>query len=234
MKMTRWRVLLKLSGEGLAGESGFSIDPGNLNTTVDAIIEAAATGTEIGLVVGGGNFWRGRTGGDMTRQVADDIGMLATVMNALAVSDALIQRGMNSVVLSSQVMPQLCQNYTRELAIDYLEKGYIVFFAGGTGNGFFSTDSAAALRALQIDADLLLKATMVDGVYDKDPKKHDDAKKYDEISFAEVIEKNLSVMDSTAATLCKDYGMPMRVFDGSIKQNIVDAVCGLKIGTLVK
>ncbi len=228
------RVLLKLSGEGLAGDSGFSINAESLNATAEAIVEAAATGTELGIVVGGGNFWRGRTGGDMTRQVADDIGMLATVMNALAVCDAIQKKGLKSVVLSSQAMPQLCQNYTRERAINYLENGYVVFFAGGTGNGFFSTDSAAALRALQIDADLLLKSTMVDGVYDKDPKKYDDAVKYDEISYSEVLAKNLSVMDSTAASLCRDYGMQMRVFDGSKKQNIIDAVCGKNIGTLVK
>ncbi len=227
------RVLLKISGEGLAGDVGFSINANCLEATAQAIVEAHSTGIELGIVVGGGNFWRGRTSGDMTRQVADDIGMLATVMNALAVSDALQKKGVLSVVLCSQVMPQLCQNYTREAAIDYLDKGYVVFFAGGTGSGFFSTDSAAALRALQIDADILLKSTMVDGVYNKDPKKNDDAIKYEKITFDEVLANNLSVMDSTAASLCRDYDMSMRVFDGSIKQNIIDAVSGKDIGTLV-
>ncbi len=233
MKDNKRRVLLKISGEGLAGADGFSINAQRLEETAQAIVDAVSNGIELGIVVGGGNFWRGRTSGEMTRQIADDIGMLATVMNALAVSDALQKKGALSVVLSSQIMPQLCQNYTREIAIDYLQKGYIVFFAGGTGSGFFSTDSAAALRALQIDADILLKSTMVDGVYDKDPKKHSDAIKFDKISFDEILAKNLSVMDSTAASLCRDYGMSMQVFDGSIKQNIIDAVGGKDIGTLV-
>ncbi len=234
MKENKRRVLLKISGEGLAGDSGFSIDGDCLNATADAITEAATTGTELGVVVGGGNFWRGRTSGDMTRQVADDIGMLATVMNALAVSDAVRQKGQKTVVLGAQAMPQLCKMFTRETAIDYLENGYVVFFAGGTGNGFVSTDTGATLRALQIDADVVLKATMVNGVYDKDPKKNPDAKLFDEISFDDVLTENLSVMDATAAIMCRDYGMVMRVFDGSKKQNIVDAVCGKDIGTLVK
>ncbi len=234
MNNKKRRVLLKLSGEGLAGEGGFSIDPFCLEVTAKAIAHAVSDEVELGIVVGGGNFWRGRTSGDMTRQVADDIGMLATVMNALAVSDALQKQGLKSVVLSSQEMPQLCEVYKRETALCYLEQGYIVFFAGGTGNGFFSTDSAAALRALQIDADIVLKSTMVDGVYDKDPKKYSDAKKYDTITFSEVLAKNLSVMDATGASLCRDYGMSMLVFDGSVEQNIIDAVRGKSVGTLVK
>ncbi len=234
MEKQKRRVLLKLSGEGLAGDAGFSINADCLAATADAIAHAASGDVQLGIVVGGGNFWRGRTGGEMTRQVADDIGMLATIMNALAVSDALEQRGLKSVVLSSQNMPQLCKSYTRETALDYLGQGYIVFFAGGTGNGFFSTDSAAVLRALQIDADIVLKSTMVDGVYDKDPKKHADAKRYERITFSEVLAQNLSVMDATGASLCRDYGMSMLVFDGSKEQNIIDAVNGKAVGTLVK
>ncbi len=227
------RVLLKLSGESLAGGDGFSINATCLTTSAKMIAKAVSTGVQIGLVIGGGNFWRGRTSGDMTRQVADDIGMLATVMNALAMCDALQVQGVKACVLSSQHMPQLCEVYTREHAINRLEEGYVVLFAGGTGNGFFSTDSAAALRALQIDADLLLKATLVDGVYDKDPKKHADAKRYDVLSFSEVLQKNLAVMDGTAACLCRDYGLSMRVFDSSDEQNVLAAIKGESVGTLV-
>ncbi len=228
------RVLLKLSGEALAGEGGFSINSECLKETAQAIAEAKKSGVEIGIVVGGGNFWRGRTSNDMTRQVADDIGMLATVMNSLALCDALCSQGLKACVLSSQNMPQLCEVYKRETAIKRLSAGEVVIFAGGTGNGFFSTDSAAALRALQIDADVLLKSTMVDGVYDKDPKKHSDAVRYDTITFSEVIEKNLSVMDATAACLCRDYGMSMRVFDGTTAENIIAELNGKCEGTLVK
>lgn len=227
------RVLLKISGESLSGEAGFSLDDGVLYGVAKAIGSAYEKGVQIAVVIGGGNFWRGRTGGNITKQTADDIGMLATVMNALAMYDTLLKQDIPVKVLSSLHMPGLCDMFTREAALKHLAKGRVVLFAGGTGSQFFTTDSAAALRAVQIDADILLKATMVDGVYDKDPKVHSDCKRYETLTFTRVLNDGLSVMDSTAATICRDNNLPMRVFSGEVYGNITAAILGENIGTLI-
>ena len=191
-------------------------------------------GVEIGIVVGGGNFWRGRSSGNMDRTRADHMGMLATVINALGVADALEQMGVSVRVQTAISMQQVAEPYIRSRAVRHLEKGRVVIFGCGTGNPFFSTDTAAALRAAEIDADIILKATMVDGVYDSDPKKNPDAVKYETLSFLDVLNQGLQVMDSTAASMCKDNHIPILVFSIENPQNIVDAVCGCPIGTLVK
>ncbi len=227
------RVLIKLSGEALAGNKGFGLE---YNTVIDIcknIKQAHDLGVEIGIVVGGGNFWRGRTSGDMERTRADQIGMLATVMNALSVADALESLGVEVRVQTALQMQQVAEPYIRNRATRHLEKGRIVIFACGTGNPYFSTDTAAALRAAEINADIIFKATMVDGVYDKDPKTNPDAKKYDTLSFTKVLNDQLNVMDMTAATMCRDNNLPILVFDLS-DGNISKAVKGEKIGTLVK
>lgn len=228
------RVLLKLSGEALAGEKGTGFDEATLQNICAGIRAAHEQGVQIGIVVGGGNFWRGRTSGRMERTCADKIGMLATVMNCLAVADALEQQGVRTCVMSAAVMPQVAQPFTRTAALEQLEAGRVVLFGGGTGNPFFSTDTASALRALEISADVMLKATMVDGVYDKDPKKYPDAVRYERLSFSEVLEKRLAVMDGTAATLCRENGLPILVFDLHEPGNIARAAAGEPVGTLVK
>ena len=184
--------------------------------------------------MGGGNFWRGRSSGKMDRMDADKIGMLATVMNALALKDALRQAGVPAVVMTSAVMPQVAETFTSDKAIAALESGKVVVFGGGTGNPIFSTDTASALRALEISADIMLKATMVDGVYDKDPHRYPDAVRYDTLTFTRVLDERLAVMDSTAATLCRDNGLPILVFDLADPENIARAVAGESVGTLVK
>ena len=184
--------------------------------------------------MGGGNFWRGRSSGKMDRMDADKIGMLATVMNALAVKDALHQQGVDAVVMTSSFMPQVAECFTSDKAIAALESGKIVVFGGGTGNPIFSTDTASALRALEIGADAMFKATMVDGVYDKDPHKYADAVRYDTLTFTRVLDERLAVMDSTAATLCRDNGLPILVFDLGQPANIAKAVKGESVGTLVR
>lgn len=191
-------------------------------------------GVEIGIVVGGGNFWRGRSSGKMDRTRADHMGMLATTINALGVADALEQLGVEVRVQTAISMQQIAEPYIRNRAVRHLEKGRVVVFGCGTGNPFFSTDTAAALRAAEIDADIILKATMVDGVYDSDPKKNKNAVKYNSVSFMDVLNKNLQVMDSTAASLCKDNNIPILVFSISEPENIKKAVCGEQIGTIVK
>ena len=183
---------------------------------------------------GGGNFWRGRSSGKMDRMDADKIGMLATVMNALAVKDALRQQGVDAVVMTSSFMPQVAECFTSDKAIAALESGKIVVFGGGTGNPIFSTDTASALRALEIGADAMFKATMVDGVYDKDPHKYADAVRYDTLTFTRVLDERLAVMDSTAATLCRDNGLPILVFDLGQPANIAKAVKDESVGTLVR
>lgn len=228
------RVLLKLSGEALAGEKGTGFDEATLQNICAGIRAAHELGVQIGIVVGGGNFWRGRTSGRMERTCADKIGMLATVMNCLAVADALEQQGVRTCVMSAAVMPQVAQPFTRTAALEQLEAGRVVLFGGGTGNPFFSTDTASALRALEISADVMLKATMVDGVYDKDPKKYPDAVRYERLTFSEVLEKRLAVMDGTAATLCRENGLPILVFDLHEPGNIARAAAGEPVGTLVK
>ncbi len=227
------RILLKLSGEALAGSKGAGFDEATIASICAGIKQAHDLGVQIGIVVGGGNFWRGRSSGKMDRMDADKIGMLATVMNALAVKDALRQQGVPAVVMTSAVMPQVAETFTSDKAIAALEEGKVVVFGGGTGNPIFSTDTASALRALEIGADAMLKATMVDGVYDKDPHKFADAVRYDTLTFTRVLDERLAVMDSTAASLCRDNGLPILVFDMGDGSNIARAVRGEKIGTLV-
>ena len=191
-------------------------------------------GIQVGIVTGGGNFWRGRSGGNMDRTRADHIGMLATVMNSLALADSLEQLGVTVRVQSAIEMRQIAETYIRNRAVRHLEKGRVVIFASGTGNPFFSTDTCAALRAAEIKANVILKATNVDGVFDKDPNKYPDAVKYDVVTHSEVLEKDLKVMDSTAASLCRDNNIPILVFNLSDPENIIRAVLGENVGTLVK
>ena len=220
------RILLKVSGEALSGPKGTGFDEETIASICAGIKAAHDLGAQIGIVVGGGNFWRGRSSGK--------IGMLATVMNALAVKDALRQQGVEAVVMTSSFMPQVAECFTSDKAIAALESGKIVVFGGGTGNPIFSTDTASALRALEISADAMFKATMVDGVYDKDPHKYADAVRYDTLTFTRVLDERLAVMDSTAATLCRDNGLPILVFDLGQPENIAKAVQGEMVGTLVK
>lgn len=234
MELKYKRVLLKLSGEALAGDKKTGFDEATIAAICRGIREAHEMGVQIGIVVGGGNFWRGRSSGNMDRMDADKIGMLATVMNALAVKDALRQQGVPAVVMTSAVMPQVAEPFTSDKAIAALEAGTIVVFGGGTGNPIFSTDTASALRALEISADAMLKATMVDGVYDKDPHKYADAVRYDTLTFTKVLDERLAVMDSTAASLCRDNNLPMLVFDLGDPANIARAARGENVGTLVR
>lgn len=235
MKPVYRRILLKLSGEALAGEKGFGIDVAFLSTIGATIQELAAMGVQVGVVVGGGNFWRGRSAIEgMDRVTADHMGMLATAMNALALQDALDRAGATTRVLSAIEMRQFAEPYIRNRAVRHLEKGRVVIFACGTGNPFFTTDTAAALRAAEIEADVFFKATMCDGVYDKDPNKHGDAVRYERIGFDEVIAKNLGVMDATAAALCRDKHVKMAVFSLEDPRNILRMACGEPIGTLVE
>jgi len=227
------RVLLKLSGEALAGERKFGLDFDVITPICQAIKEAHDLGCEIAIVVGGGNFWRGRSGGAMERTRADHIGMLATTMNALAVADALEEIGVDVRVQTAISMQQIAEPYIRNRAVRHLEKGRVVIFGCGTGNPFFSTDTAASLRAAEIEADIVLKATMVDGIYDKDPHKYDDAVKYETVTVSEFLSKGLAVMDATAAAMLRDNRLPMLTFDMSVPANIVAAIRGDDIGTVV-
>ena len=233
MKPKYKRVLLKLSGESLAGEMKHGIDFETVLKICKPIKECVDAGVEVGIVVGGGNFWRGRSSGKMERTLADKIGMLATVMNALAVSDKLEQLGVPTEVFTSITMPQVAPAFTRKEALHAMEEGKIAIFGGGTGNPFFSTDTTTALRAVEVSADIMFKATMVDGVYDKDPHKYPDAKKYETLTFTKVLEDRLAVMDGTAATLCRDNKLPILVFDLADPDNIARAVQGENVGTLV-
>jgi uridylate kinase len=198
-----------------------------------AIKQTHELGVRIGIVVGGGNFWRGRSSTHMDRVTADHMGMLATTMNALALADALDQAGVENRVQNAVQMQQISEPFIRKRAIRHLEKGRVLVFAGGTGNPYFTTDSAAVLRGLEINADAILKATKVDGVYDKDPVKFPDAVKYDQISYADVLVKNLGVMDATAVALCRDNNLPVIVFDIGNPINIADIAAGKKIGTVI-
>lgn len=227
------RVLLKLSGEALAGERKFGLDYSVITPICQSIKRVAEYGVEIAIVVGGGNFWRGRSSGAMDRTRADHIGMLGTTMNALAVADALEELGVDVRVQTAISMQQVAEPYIRNRAMRHLQKGRVVIFGCGTGNPFFSTDTAAALRAAEIEADVILKATMVDGVYDCDPNVYDTAKKYDKITYSEVLAQNLNVMDSTAASMCKDNDIPIVVFNLNDPDNIFRAVMGENVGTLV-
>ncbi len=227
------RVLLKLSGEALAGDKKIGLDYSIITKICESIKKCADIGVQIGIVVGGGNFWRGRSSGAMDRTRADHIGMLATTMNALAVADVLESLGVDVRVQTAIAMHQVAEPYIRNKAVRHMEKGRVVIFGCGTGNPFFSTDTASTLRAAEIEADIVLKATMVDGVYDKDPNKYDDAVKYDELTFNDILVKNLAVMDSTAASMCKDNNIPILVFNLKRPDNIYDACVGKNVGTLV-
>ena len=233
MKPKYKRVLLKLSGESLAGNLKHGIDFDTVLKICEPIKKCVDAGVEVAIVVGGGNFWRGRSSGEMDRTRADHMGMLATAINALGVADALEQLDVVVRVQTAISMHQVAEPYIRNKAIRHLEKGRVVIFGCGTGNPFFSTDTAAALRAAEMEADIIMKATMVDGVYDRDPKTNPNAKKYDTVSYHEVLNKDLAVMDSTAASLCKDNNIPILVFSIEDPENIYKAVCGENIGTVV-
>ena len=227
------RILLKLSGESLAGQTKHGIDFDTVLKICEPIKKCVDAGVQVGIVVGGGNFWRGRASGEMDRTRADHMGMLATTINALGVCDALEQLGLDVRVQTAISMRQVAEPYIRNKAVSHLNKGRVVIFGCGTGNPFFSTDTAAALRAVEIEADVIMKATMVDGVYDSDPKTNPDAKKFDTISYHDVLGKDLAVMDSTASALCKDNDLPILVFSIEDPDNIYRAVCGENIGTVV-
>lgn len=227
------RILLKVSGESLSGAKGSGIDNDTLHKLGQTIRDLMGLGVQVAIVVGGGNFWRGRTSEGMDRVTADHMGMLATAMNALALSDALEQAGSVTRVISAIEMRQFAEPYIRKRAVRHLEKGRVVIFACGTGNPFFSTDTAAALRATEIDADIIFKATNVDGVYDKDPKKYPDAVRYDTVSHDDVLRLNLGVMDATAAALCRDNHVAIAVFSIADPTNILRLAQGEKVGTIV-
>lgn len=227
------RILLKVSGEALAGDQKTGLNYDVITNICKSIKKCVDAGVQVAVVVGGGNFWRGRSSGAMDRTRADHIGMLATAMNALALADVLESLGCVVRVQTAIAMQQVAEPYIRNKAVNHLNKGRVVIFGCGTGNPFFSTDTAASLRAVEIQADVFLKATLVDGVYDKDPHKFEDAKKFDTLTFSQVLNDELAVMDSTAATLCRDNGMKMLVFDLSRPDNIYDAVMGENVGTVV-
>ena len=230
------RVLLKISGEALAGDKHFGLDFQVMGRVADVIKRCVDMGVQVGIVIGGGNFWRGVKDGEgyIERTRADHMGMLATVINALGVADGLEQLGLDVRVQTAIAMQEVAEPYIRNRAVRHLEKGRVVVFGCGTGNPFFSTDTGAALRAAEIEADVILKATMVDGVYDSDPKKNPNAKKYDTLSYMDVLNQNLGVMDMTAASFCKDRNIPFLVFSIEDPENIVRAVSGEKVGTLVQ
>jgi uridylate kinase len=236
--MTQYRrILLKLSGESLASATGYGIDSGMLNSYVEEIKSVYENGIEVAIVLGGGNIFRGLQGSKkgVDRVQGDYMGMLATVINSLALKSALENEGIKATVLSGIAIDPLCERMSRERAINFIKRGYVVIISGGTGNPFFTTDSAAALRAVEIKADVLLKGTRVDGVYTADPEKEPTAVKFDEITFNEAYERNLRIMDLTAFTLCKENNIPIVVFDvnrkGNLKEIIVD---GKANGTVVK
>lgn len=227
------RVMLKLSGEALAGDTGFGICPDTLDRVAGHVIMLAQCGVQVGIVVGAGNFWRGRQGTNMDRTTADHMGMLATAMNALALQDSLERQGAEVRMQTAIEMRQFAEPYIRRRAMRHLEKGRIVIFGCGTGNPFFSTDTAAALRAAEIEADAILLAKNIDGVYDADPRKVPGAKRFDHINYLEVINRGLSVMDTTAITICMDNNIPIVVFGLEPPENIMRAATGEPIGTLV-
>ncbi|MEW5756634.1 MAG: UMP kinase [Pseudomonadota bacterium] len=229
------RVLLKLSGEALMGDLDFGIDPVVIKQVAADVAELSASGLELGLVVGGGNIFRGvsLSAGGMDRATADYMGMLATVMNALSLQDAIERTGTYCRVMSALPINQVCEEYIRRRAIRHMEKGRVVIFAAGTGNPFFTTDSAASLRGIEVGAEVVLKATKVDGVYSADPKKDPTATRYSRLTYDEVLERNLKVMDATAIALCRDYSMPLRVFDMHKKGALMRIIRGEDEGTLI-
>ncbi len=230
------RVLLKLSGEALMGDADYGIQPEVIARFAKEISELNAQGVELGIVIGGGNIFRGAglAASGMDRVSGDHMGMLATVMNALALQDALEQNGTFCRVMSAIRIHEVCEDYLRRRAIRHLEKGRVVIFAAGTGNPFFTTDSAASLRAVEMGAELMLKATQVDGVYNADPRKDPTATKYDELSYDEIINNRLAVMDTTAVVMCQEQGIPLRVFDVHQQGNLTKVVYGEDVGTLVR
>ena len=232
-KCTYKRVMLKISGEALSGANGFGFDFDTVSRIAKEVKEIVDMGIEVGLVVGGGNIWRGRSGEGMDRTTADHMGMLATCINALALQDALEGIGVKTRVQTAIEMKEIAEPFIRRRAVRNLEKGRVVNFGAGSGNPYFSTDTAAALRAAEIEADVILLAKNVDGVYDKDPNKFADAKKYDTLTYMEVIEQGLQVMDTTATTLCMDNNIPILVFGLEGDGNIKRAMLGEKIGTIV-
>ena len=229
------RILLKLSGEALMGEADYGIDPKVIGRLADEIIEVQRAGIQIGVVIGGGNIFRGAglAAAGMDRVTGDHMGMLATVMNALAMQDAIEKRGGFARVMSAIQIHDVAEDFIRRRAIRHIEKGRIVLFAAGIGNPFFTTDSAAALRAVEIGAELLLKATKVDGVYTSDPAKHADAVRYDRLNYDEVIERKLAVMDTAAIALCRDHRLPMRIYDMTVAGSLMRIMRGEPVGTLV-
>jgi uridylate kinase len=230
------RILLKLSGEVLAGTERFGIDPSRVSDLAAELVALAGTGIQVGLVVGGGNFFRGVSAAaqHMDRVAADHMGMLATVINGIALQDALEKQGAPTRVMTAITMNQVAEPYIRRRAIRHLEKGRIVVFAAGTSNPYFSTDTAATLRALEISAEVIAKATRVDGVYDKDPMVHSDAVMYREISYQEVLSKALRVMDASAVAMCRDNKLPIQVFNLTVTGNIMRMAMGEPIGTLIR
>ena len=229
------RIVLKLSGEALAGDRGFGLDADKVAGITDEIVEIHALGVEIGIVVGGGNFFRGVEGQakEMDRVSADSMGMLSTVINAIALQDSIEKRGVQCRVMSAVFMNQIAEPYIRRRATRHLEKGRVVVFAAGIGNPFFSSDTAASLRAMEIKADVLLKGTKVEGVYNADPVLYKDAVKYDEITYMEILRQGLKVMDLTAVSLCKDNNLPLIIFNMNQPGNIKRVVLGEKVGSLV-
>ena len=228
------RVLLKISGEALAGSDHFGINEAMTQKVAKEVKQIHDLGVEVAIVVGGGNFWRGRTSKDMDRATADYMGMLATVMNSLALQDAFLALGVPAKVQTAIEMKEIAEPYARRRALSHLEHGDIVIFGAGTGSPFFSTDTAAALRAAEIDADVILLAKNVDGVYDSDPATNPNAVRFDELTHMEVVEKDLKVMDLTAATLCKDNHIIIHVFAIAEEGTVVKAIAGEKIGTIIK
>ena len=232
-KLPYTRILLKLSGEVFAGDTGFGVDAPTVSRYAGELAEVCALGVQIAVVVGGGNIWRGRMAPEMERATADQMGMIATVINALALQDALEKLGVTTRVLTAIEMKDVAETFVRRRAVRHLEKNRIVIFAGGTGSPYFTTDSCAALRGLEINADAVFKGTKVDGVYDSDPVKNPNATKFEELTYIEVLRRGLNVMDSTAISLCMDNGMAINVFDITEVGNIKRVVSGEKIGTLV-
>jgi len=230
------RVLLKFSGEALMGEGQFGIDPATIARYASEVAELLEAGIEVGVVIGGGNLFRGAglAEAGMERVTGDQMGMLATVMNALAMQDALEHKGVYARVMSALKIHQICEDYIRRRAVRHLEKGRVVLFAAGTGNPFFTTDSAASLRAIEIGADLLIKATKVDGVYTADPMKDPSATKYSTLTFDEVLDQRLAVMDATAIVLCRDYNMPLCVLNINKPGALMNAIMGKAEGTFVR
>ena len=226
------RIVIKLSGEALAGESKFGIDFATMQPIANAIKKSLEIGTQVAIVVGGGNFWRGRSSGNMNRVKADHMGMLATVMNAIGLSDALESIGVSTSVMTSIAFAQIGELYSPAKAVKHLEEGKVVIFGYGTGNAFFSTDTASSLRAAEIGAEAILKATNIDGVYDSDPSINPNAKKYEDVTLDEVLARNLKVMDSTAASMCRDNKIDVIVFSIRDPENLIKVINGEHLGTV--